>query len=107
MAIVRESPRFYNSTSTDGINTASSGANRQFGFLASYVRIENLGTRDLWVRFNSTGAASTEHVLIRACESSRVLELNFGRPAGPAMVSVAGCDTGTASGVSIFAYGEP
>lgn len=108
MAIVRESPRFYNSTSTDAIVTGSSGKSQYFelSFLPTYVRIENLGTVDIWAQFNSTGPASTDDVLIRACEPARKLELTFGGPRGPAVINFAATST-AASGVSLFAMGEP
>ena len=109
MAIVRESPRVFNSTSTGAIVTASSGKTQhfEFGFLARYLRIENLGSIDLWALFNSTGPATTDDVLIRACESSRVFELSFNAPVGPAMVSLAATSTAATSGAIVFAMGEP
>ena len=108
MAIIRESPRVYNSTSTGAIVTGSSGLTQhfEFGFLSSYVRSENIGTVDIWAVCNSTGPATTDDVLIRTCESTRVLELNFRAPIGPVMLSVAATSTAS-SGVSVFALGEP
>lgn len=107
MAIIRESPRVYNSTSTDAIVSGSSGQNYQFGFLPFYLRIENLGSIDLWAKFNSTGVASTQDILIRACEASRALEFYFDGPIGPAMLSLAATSTGVASGAIVLALGLP
>ena len=106
MAIVRESPRFFTTTSTAPIVTASSGFNFQFGFNASYVRVENYGTVDLWAKFNSTGAASTQDALVRTCEPARVWELAFPAGRGPAMISLAATTTAAASGAGVFAWGE-
>ena len=106
MAIVRESPRFFNSTSTGVIVAATCGFKFSFGFNASYVKIENYGTTDIWAKFNTTCAASTDDIRIRTCEPARVLELTFLAGRGPAMVSLAGSDTGAASGASVFAWGE-
>lgn len=106
MAITRESPRVFNSTSTGSIVTASSGANFQFGFLPTYLRVENLGTVDIWLRLNSTGVAGTSDTLVRSCEPSRVREFYFDGPIGPAMVSLAATST-TASGVIVHALGIP
>ena len=104
MAINRQSPRVFNSTSTGAIVTASSGSNYQFGFLPFFLRIENIGTVDLWAKFNSTGVASTQDVLLRTCEPARLLELTYPGPIGHAMVSLAATST-AASGVSVFAMG--
>lgn len=108
MAIVRESPRFFNSTSTGAVVTGSSGKTQYFelSFLPRYVRIENIGTVDIWAQFNSTGPASTDDVLIRACEPARTWELDFGGSRGPAVINFAATST-AASGVSVFAIGEP
>ena len=108
MAIVRESPRVRNSTSTGAIVTGTSGPSTYFelAFKPLYLRLENLGTVDLWVQFNSTGAASTDDVLIRSCEAARVLELNFKPGVGPAVINFAATST-AASGASLLALGEP
>jgi hypothetical protein len=106
MAIIRESPRIYNSTSTGGIVSASSGANYQFGFLPTYLRVENIGTVDLWLKFNSTGVASTSDHLIRSCEPARIRKLRFNGPIGPAMISLAATST-AASGAAVLALGQP
>lgn len=108
MAIIRESPRIFNSSSTGPIVTASSGLTQhfEFGFLPTYVRIENLGTVDLFAKFNSTGIATTSGFLIRTCEPARVLELTFRTPIGPAMLSLAATST-VASGASVLALGLP
>jgi hypothetical protein len=108
MAIIRESPRIFNSTSTGAIVTASSGPTQhfEFGFLTSYLRIENIGTVDIWLKLNSTGVATTSDHLIRACEPSRLREFSFNGPIGPAMVSLGATST-VASGAAVFAVGQP
>src|SRR5437773_1231629 len=106
MAIIRESPRVFNSSSTGGIVSGSSGSNLQFGFLATYLRVENLGSVDLWAKFNSTGIATTSDILIRSCAPARVREFYFDVPA-VAMVSLAATSTGTTSGASVHALGLP
>lgn len=105
MAIIRQSPLTYNTTSTGAIVTASSGANYQIGFRPVYMRIENLGTVDLWATFNSTSIAGTCGILIKSCEAAaRFLEIRD--PVCPSIVSLAATST-AASGASIFALGLP
>ena len=108
MAIIRECPRVFNSTSTGAIVSASSGLTQhwEFPFLPFYLRVENIGTIDIWLKFNSTGAASTSDVIIRTCEPSRVREFYFDGPIGPAMISLAATATG-ASGAAVMALGLP
>ena len=107
MAITRQAPRVFNTTSTGAIVSGSSGSNYQFDLIPFYLRIENLGTVDLWAKFNSTGVASTQDILIRACEPARVLELRFGAgQSGPSVVSLAATST-AAYGASILALGMP
>jgi len=61
----------YNSTTTAGIATSSVGAVHDFGFPASYVRIDNIGDKLMWARLGgavgSTSLASTADFLITTC----------------------------------------
>lgn len=107
MAIIRQSPRVFTSTSTAPFVSSSSGSNFQFGFRPTYLRIENLGTVDIWAKFGATTTATTGEagsLLIRACEASRVLELHLGREIGVDVVSLNSTST-VANGVSILAMG--
>ena len=108
MAIIRESPRVFNSTSTGAIVSASSGLTQhwEFPFLPFYLRIENIGTVGMWLKLNSTGVASTQDILIRTCEPARVIEFYFDGPIGPAMISLSATST-TASGATVLALGLP
>lgn len=108
MAIIRESPRVFNSTSTGAIVSGSSGkgTHEEFGFLPFYLRVENLGTVDLWLKLNSTGIASTQDILIKSCEPARLREFYFDGPIGPAMISFAATST-AASGATVLALGLP
>lgn len=108
MAITRESPRTLSSTSTGAIVTGTSGKAAYFEltFLPIYLKVENLGTVDIWMQWNSTAPASTDDILIRACEPARSVVFDFGAPIGPAVINFAATST-TASGVSLFAFGAP
>ena len=70
----------YNSTTTAGIATSSVGAVHEFGFPASYVRIDNIGGQPMWARLGgavgSTSLASTADFLITTCAGYGTLEFS-------------------------------
>ena len=80
MAVTIQYPKVYNTTSTALINGASSGAMADFGFLASYVRVENLGTVPLYLDFKST-VGSTAGFKVESSSDHRVWEY-YADPSG-------------------------
>lgn len=110
MAISRQSPRVFNTTSTGLVVTASSAWNFQLGFRPKVLQIENLGSVPLYVTFGTTSPATTSGLMISSCSPGNVfgpiqLGLENGSPAiGMDMFSVGA--TATAGGsVNAWALG--
>lgn len=101
---VNQYPRVFNTTSTAAIVTASSGANYQFGFPARVLTVENIGGVSLWVKFGSTGVASTQDVLIATCSPHSRWTGTFPDRVAVSQVSIAATSTAT-SGVNLWALG--
>lgn len=99
-----QSPRTFSSVSTGPIVTSSSGWNFQFGFLPKVIRLENIGTQNIWAKFGTTGPASTNDVLITTCAPMNYVQIVLDREAAIAALSLGATSTaGTA--VNLWAIG--
>ena len=105
MAILSSgTPQAFWTTSTGAVVSGSSSFNFQFGFRPLILRIENLGAVGLWVRFGSTGVASTADYFIGTCTGLSLLHLALGREIGIDKVSLAATSTAT-SAYNVLAMG--
>lgn len=70
----------YSVLTTGGVVASSSGSNYQFGLRPRVVQIDNLGTVDLWAKFDTTSSGSTGDLYLGACGDLRRLRLEAGWP---------------------------
>ncbi len=110
MPITRQVPRVFNTTSTGGIVTSSSGQNYQLGFRPRVIQIENLGGSPLWITFGTTCVATTSGLMISTGQTGSVFYAQLGLENGPPAISgfeifsIGGTST-TTSQVNIWALG--
>ena len=109
MGIVLQFPNVYQTTSTapfsnstNAVTSCGGATLASFGFPASYVRLENLGSVDLWADFKST-VGSTMGFRLGTCAQGKVWEY-FGKKSIP-IAQVALWATSTAAVANVTAIG--
>ena len=87
-------------TSIVGCSTANA-ALHNFGFLASYVRLDNLGAVNLWINLKNDYASTTGFYQITTCSAAGLNSFQFTDPGSTQRaVRIAGIGVSTTSTVA-------